>query len=88
MIAMMPNWAHSAVTMTSRLEKRSEIQPAMGEKRTNGRMMIAARMVLIIFAFASALCGNNSGATTTPQGHEHELGGIVIDQHLHLHRDK
>ena len=49
-IAMMANCAQRLVTITLRLEKRSEIQPAVGAKSTKGRMMMAARIVLISLA--------------------------------------
>ena len=56
--------------ITFRFEKRSEIHPAVGEKSTNGRMMIAASTVLISLALAAAysgLPGKSSGATAAPR---------------------
>jgi hypothetical protein len=69
MSVMTANCAQRLVTMTLRLEKRSETQPAVGAKRTKGRMMMAARIVLIVLAVAAALSaffGKNSGATAAP----------------------
>ena len=50
---MMANCIHIVRTMTSRLGKRSEIQPAVGEKRRKGNRISAARVVLISLASAS-----------------------------------
>ena len=62
-MAMIAICAQRLSTMTCRLEKRSEIHPAMGAKRMKGSRMIAARIVLVILALATALPGKSSGAT-------------------------
>ena len=78
--------------MTLRLEKRSETQPAVGAKRMKGRMMIAARVVLIILARrdirrrADVLVGKDFRRHRHAQGDEHQLGGVVVQQNLNLHR--
>ena len=49
-IDMMANCAHIVSTTTSRLAKRSAIQPASGAKSTKGSRMSAASTVLISLA--------------------------------------
>ncbi len=77
----MANCAQRLVTITFRLENRSDIQPAVGEKSTNGRMMIAARTVLISLALAARVlrvAREKFRRHRRAQRNEHELGGIII----------
>ncbi len=87
-IPMMATCAQSVVTITFRFEKRSETQPAMGANRTNGRMMMAARMVLICLAAISAysgwcgnsLAGTNSDATAAPSAMSMSLAALSFSR--------
>ena len=89
-IAMMANCAQRLVTMTLRLEKRSETQPAVGrkkdERQDDDRGQDGLDHAWRRSRRYSGLCGKKFRRHRRAQRDEHKLGGIVIQQDLNLHR--